>query len=207
MEFPAYLSLILTGFFCIPSEIDLGKRNVVISYVFLRYVSPSLLQGTSIRMNLKYCAHQGRVSAWFSSNFRTSPIPKSSLEYYSAGCEISSECPLAFFRFVPIPVIPHYELLEEYISFPCQSALNFSPGRSPVRARWSPKVKVPITFQCDCFFLTLFQIKGFSKLVRWINIQRYRVLHSSRRLLWDHHRVEMRWSLKLHSWAVRAIAH
>lgn len=63
MEFPAYLSLILTGFFCIPSEIDLGKRNVVISYVFLRYVSPSLLQGTSIRMNLKYCAHQGRVSA------------------------------------------------------------------------------------------------------------------------------------------------
>ena len=48
--------------FRIPSEIDLGKRNVMISYVFLRYVSPSLLQETSIRMNLSSTAHQGRVS-------------------------------------------------------------------------------------------------------------------------------------------------
>ena len=53
MEFPAYLSLILTDFFffLIRSEIDLGERNVKISYVFLTYMSPSLLQGTSIRMN------------------------------------------------------------------------------------------------------------------------------------------------------------
>ena len=51
-------------FFRIPSEIDLGKRNVMISYVFLRYVSPSLLQETSMRMNLNSTtAHLGRVSA------------------------------------------------------------------------------------------------------------------------------------------------
>ncbi|KAI4567367.1 hypothetical protein MJG53_008947 [Ovis ammon polii x Ovis aries] len=33
-------------------------------------------------------------------------------------------------EFVLIPVIPHYELIEEYNSFPCQSALNFSPVNS-----------------------------------------------------------------------------
>ena len=145
-------------FFLIPCEIDLGERNVKISYVFLTYMFPSLLQGTSIRMNPNSPTHTREEQVPdFLPLLPSFPNPKVITRILLGRMwNLASECPLAFFRFVPNPDIPHHKLLEESISFPCPSALNFSPGRSPGRARWSPKVKVPITFQCDCFFLNTF---------------------------------------------------